>query len=93
LIKIKWDEKALKSIYPLKFIDDKVKRKVEEEVAKLDVYELTKLREYEETWDEYVLREPNLMMGILVKIVKHKGSLKLIARIFGYPEEYFIGEI
>ena len=58
--------------------------------------ELRKLREYEKTGDAIVLGEPDpYEEGLVVKIVKHNGKLKLVAGLYGcgYLEEYYVADL
>jgi len=77
-------------------LDESVKRRIEEQVEKMDLERVEGFREYEETGDEYVLLEPDLHEGLFVKIVKHEGKLMVVAGQWehgGYVEEYYVGEI
>ncbi len=90
-MRIIWDEKGLLFI-PLR---EEVKRKVEEQVAKIDPSKLENLREYEVYGDEIVLEEPDSMEGQYVKIVKHKGKFMLVAGNWEHEfrEEYYVAEV
>ena len=77
-------------------LDESVKRKVEEQVEKMDLEKIKGFGEYEETGDEYVLPEPDPYEGLFVKVVKHEGKLMVVAGQWkhgGYVEEYYVGEV
>jgi len=89
MTKIVWDENAVK----ITFVNEELKKKIEDYIDKANIKELMSLKEYEETGDERIIPVIDPSGGSYIKIVKHKGKLKLIAGVWehGYAEEYFIG--
>ncbi|HDN17724.1 MAG: hypothetical protein DRJ51_03260 [Thermoprotei archaeon] len=90
MVKVKW----YRDIWiPL---EEDIKRRVEEQIGKMDLEKVRGFREYEETGDEYILPEPNPYEGLFVKVVKHEGKLMVVAGQWehgGYVEEYYVGEV
>mgnify|MGYP000518807477 CR=1 FL=1 len=88
-MKIVWNEEALKMIY----ISEELRKRIEKQVFKLNLKDLERLREYEEIGDAIILKEPGLYEegGLLIKVVKHKGEIKLVAGVYEvvYAEEHF----
>ena len=91
MVKVIWDEDAVKMI----FVNEELKKKIENYIAKVKVEELLNLKEYEVVGDEHIIPVIDPSEGSYIKIVKHKGKFKLIAGIWehGYAEEFFIGEL
>ena len=90
MVKVRWYPD------PRIHLDESIKRKVEEQVEKIDLEKVRGFGEYEETGDEYILPEPNPYEGFFVKIVKHEGKLMVVAGQWehgGYIEEYYVGEV
>ena len=76
-------------------ISDRVRRVVEAQVARLPQGRLLRLREYEMTGDALVLDRPRPEEGLVVKVVRHRGRLALVAELLerGYSEEYYVAEL
>jgi len=77
-------------------LDEGVRRRVEEQLRRLDPSSLRGLGEYEETGDAVLLPEPDPLEGLYVKVVRRGGRLELVAGLWehgGYVEECCVGGV
>lgn len=78
-------------------IDNETKNKIIECVKNLNIKELDKLGEYEETGDAITCKniDPYETGGLIIKIVKHNNKYMVTAGTYQkeYAEEYYIATI
>ena len=77
-------------------LDEGVKREIEEWVGRMDLGEVRRLGEYEETGEARILPVPDPAEGLYVKVVMHRGRPTIVAGLWehgGYAEEYYVGEV
>jgi len=76
-------------------LKERIKGIIVRQLRKIPTNRLARLREYEETGDAIQLDRPRPEEGVIIKVVRHKGKLVLVAELYehGYSEEYYVGEL